>query len=607
MKPASYLSCDFFTSHGVPMTKPLRDWLNRASYLSKTRTTEADRRKYERWAVGVVEDALRAPGGIEGKDWTRVSPVMPANAEDREPTFLQDGNVAGREGNSVTQPGVDHRTLLFTECMRRAPSELRSFVVQAINMIDVEVASGRRRYDALTFMELIQAAQELQRVYQTQVEAQRRMTSPFSQVVVAPSSTESVHRKPLAPGKVSRPHPEGEERDMERERPSKTRRGELCSQRADGVGPASVESERTRVFFRDLVSCNNSTPSSRPFIGKSQELERMYSRYEPTPVDIRPRDVLVKALAFVLAKAKDKLGKENALASAQYLNEQLKGLRQDLRVQNIVDGFAVDVYERHALICLELGDIGEFNQCQASLKKLYEGLSDVKETSISDFFCYRLAYLSLGGQHDALATELIIYTNTITKNTKTSENASTRVKKTDLRWTIKLCTACEDGDCGTICRALMALPRGMHLLLKIYLQKCRLRWLREALNCIRGMVSMRLVMASMGSTPVERHKGEVAPGAEGEDTHFWLDGSFAEAEEALRQFFEMIKFPLPQRFSFAEEIRRDMKKRHPHCGEEALKIEEDITVVDAAALFKCVDGYIAFLSTRSDVGIGGAE
>ncbi|RNF09293.1 uncharacterized protein Tco025E_07031 [Trypanosoma conorhini] len=608
MKSVSYISCDFLTSHGVPMTKPLRDWLNRASYLAKTRTTEADRCKYERWAIGVVEEALREPGGIEGKDWARVSPVMPTNAVDREPTLLRDGGVSEGGGNGVTQSSVDHRALVVAESMRRAPAELRAFLVQAINITDMEVTAGRKRYDAVTFMELIQAAQELQRVYQAQMEAQRRATPPSPRVAVAAGPSEPAQRRSALPAKVPRTHSEGEERGLEKERPSKTRRGEVNPHRRDtGTGPTSLESERTSNFFRDLVSCNAASLAPRPFIGESQELERTYSRYEPTPEDIRPRNVLVKALAFVLAKAKEKDSTENSLASARYLNEQLKGLRQDLRVQNIVDEFAVEVYERHALICLELGDIGEFNQCQASLKKLYEGLPDVTETSVSDFFCYRLAYLSLGGQYDALATELIVYTNTVARSAKACKCASLRVKKSDLRWTIKLCTACEDGDCVTICRAIMALPRGMHLLLKIYLQKCRLTWLRAALNCIRGMVSAHFVLASLGLTPVERHSGECVPDAEGKGAYFWLDGSFEEAEDALRRFFEMIKFALPHGFSFKDEVHCDTTKKRSRSGEDTGRNEEDATVVDAAALLKCVDAYIAFLSTRRDVGLGNAE
>ncbi|ORC91925.1 uncharacterized protein TM35_000041390 [Trypanosoma theileri] len=621
-KTTTYLSSDFLTSHGVPMTKPLRDWLNRAAYLLKTRTNEADRRKYERWAVGVVEDALREPGGIEGKDWSRISPVMPANAVDREPTFLQNNNsnnnnnnnTGSGSGESAVKPThVDYRNALFAEAMKRAPSELRSFVVQAFGVVDAEVAAGRRRYDLVTFIEVIRVAQELQYAYRRQMELQQqqqelqeqqqRRQEQQQQQQNGASQKQIVLTKPTESLTNSSLSTKAPRHSHEAEKSRKARRTETNSHREDYNSMESsslpVGSSRTCDFFKDLVSCNTQSASTASFVGKSKELERMYSRYEPTAEDIRPREVLIKALSFVLAKANAKEKQEGLLASARYLHEQLKGMRQDLRVQNIVDEFAVDVYEKHALICLELGDIGEFNQCQASLKKLYEGLPDTTRKSVSDFFCYRLVYLCLGGQYDALSTELISYTNR-----KTQKNASARVKKSDVCRTLRLCTACEEGDCFTICRLLMTLPHGMHLLLKIYLQKCRLKWLRELLSCIRGMVSMRFIMACLGFTPVE----DTRQSEETKETQvFWLDGSYEEAEDALKKFFEMIKFSTPESFSFQHEIQRDTAKRHHDKKGGDVRGDAGVVAVDATLLFKCVDDYVSYLGTRHDARLNNAD
>jgi hypothetical protein len=52
--------------------------------------------------------------------------------------------------------------------------------------------------------------------------------------------------------------------------------------------------------------------------------------------------------------------------------------------------FAVDVYEFHARVALEEGDLNEYNQCQTQLQALYdEGLAG----HYNEFAAYRLLYL----------------------------------------------------------------------------------------------------------------------------------------------------------------------------------------------------------------------
>ncbi|KAK8492723.1 hypothetical protein V6N13_012675 [Hibiscus sabdariffa] len=101
--------------------------------------------------------------------------------------------------------------------------------------------------------------------------------------------------------------------------------------------------------------------------GTCQEIEKQYLRLTsaPDPSTVRPEEVLEKALTMVQNSQKNYLHK----------CDQLKSIRQDLTVQRIRNQLTVRVYETHARLALDVGDLPEYNQCQSQLKILYaEGI-----------------------------------------------------------------------------------------------------------------------------------------------------------------------------------------------------------------------------------------
>ncbi len=125
-------------------------------------------------------------------------------------------------------------------------------------------------------------------------------------------------------------------------------------------------------------------PTSGPVVGTCQVLEKQYFRLTsaPIPSQVRPEHILRQTLDLLKKKWKKE-------GNYSYICDQFKSLRQDLTVQRIKNEFTVNVYEIHARIALEKGDLGEYNQCQTQLRVLYEqklGGSPV------EFKAYRILY-----------------------------------------------------------------------------------------------------------------------------------------------------------------------------------------------------------------------
>jgi len=121
--------------------------------------------------------------------------------------------------------------------------------------------------------------------------------------------------------------------------------------------------------------------------GQSDVLEKKYVRSETNPEaqNVRSVDACKKAFAHL----KNLWNKEH---NYDFIRDQFKSLRQDLKVQHVVDELTVQVYEANARICLEVRDFSEFNQCQTQLNVLYRQVPDCNQNK-DEFLSYRLLYL----------------------------------------------------------------------------------------------------------------------------------------------------------------------------------------------------------------------
>ena len=124
--------------------------------------------------------------------------------------------------------------------------------------------------------------------------------------------------------------------------------------------------------------------SPKKLRGTSTSLEKPYLRLTaaPDPHSVRPLKVLKQALELVKSRY---LADENYA----YTCDQLKSIRQDLTVQCIRGRFTAHVYETHARIALECGDLPEYNQCQSQLQEMRQRGVPI---SVDEFDAYRILY-----------------------------------------------------------------------------------------------------------------------------------------------------------------------------------------------------------------------
>lgn len=122
--------------------------------------------------------------------------------------------------------------------------------------------------------------------------------------------------------------------------------------------------------------------------GTCSNLEKKYFRLTgpPDPQAVRPPSVLQAALDRVVRVYRA------GQCDMHYAEDQLKAMRQDVTVQHVRGALPVRIYEAHARACLEHGNGGDFNQCQAQLTVLYE---EGSPGCVQEFVAYRVLYQSI--------------------------------------------------------------------------------------------------------------------------------------------------------------------------------------------------------------------
>ncbi|XP_042508047.1 SAC3 family protein A-like isoform X2 [Macadamia integrifolia] len=236
--------------------------------------------------------------------------------------------------------------------------------------------------------------------------------------------------------------------------------------------------------------------------GTCQEIEKRYLRLTsaPDPATVRPEEVLEKALLMVLSSQKNYL----------YKCDQLKSIRQDLTVQRIRNELTVKVYETHARLSIEAGDLPEYNQCQSQLQSLYaEGIKGCHmEFSAYNLLC---AILHSNNNRDLLSS---------------MARLSDEVKKDEaVKHALAVRAAVTSGNYVLFFRLYKLAPNLNTCLMDLYVEKMRF----EALKCMsrsyRPTLPVAYIAQVLGFTTV-------LPTTEGNEEKD-MDG-FEECEEWLR-------------------------------------------------------------------------
>ncbi|TPX14147.1 uncharacterized protein E0L32_000541 [Thyridium curvatum] len=247
----------------------------------------------------------------------------------------------------------------------------------------------------------------------------------------------------------------------------------------DALAKSKLE-KRQRRFDREYKTPRRSPtpePSTGPVVGTCQTLEKRYLRLTaaPKPSQVRPEYILRQTLELL----KKKWRKES---NYSYICDQFKSMRQDLTVQRIKNEFTVSVYEIHARIALEKGDLGEYNQCQTQLKALYQlGLKG----NPSEFKAYRILYFIHTANRAAL--------NDAIKDLTTAEKSERPIKHAlDVRSSLAL------GNYHRFFQLYLDTPNMGAYLMDMFVARERLAALSNICKAYKPEVRLRFITEELG-------------------------------------------------------------------------------------------------------------
>ncbi|XP_052187850.1 SAC3 family protein A isoform X2 [Diospyros lotus] len=211
--------------------------------------------------------------------------------------------------------------------------------------------------------------------------------------------------------------------------------------------------------------------------GTCQDIEKRYLRLTsaPDPATVRPEEVLEKALLLV----------QNSQKNYLYKCDQLKSIRQDLTVQRIRNELTAKVYETHARLAIEVGDLAEYNQCQSQLTTLYsEGIKGCH----MEFSAYNLLCVIL---HSSNNKDLLSAMSRLSVDSKKDEA---------VKHALAVRAAVSSGNYVLFFRLYKTAPNLNTCLMDLYVEKMRYRAVKCMSRSYRPAVPVSYIAQILGFT-----------------------------------------------------------------------------------------------------------